>query len=243
MLRIGGGIDRVDTSFYPGHCIHERGLIAPDRVIIVEKLDRCLEHRSYVVLFCVHWDLSSLVFVFGSGEIPPSPTLAFSLDVRGAFRATSGALLATSGVLLVTAGVLLATSGIVLATADLPLATAGILLGTADMLLATADLPLATADLLLATAGLPLAVADVVLATAGRLFTREKALLPRSNRRKPLTNSKPAAPLYLSEDWFELTVSFPQLVPESEDRCGFDPKLDRVATAPEWQCRVSAAGA
>ena len=201
MLRIGGSIDRVDTSFYPGHCIHERGLIAPDRVIIVEKLDRCLEHRSYVVLFCVHWDLSSLVFVFGSGEIPPSPTLAFSLDVRGAFRATSGALLATSGVLL----------------------------GTADMLLATA--------------GLPLATADVVLAAAGQLFTREKALLPRSNRRKPLTNSKPAAPLYLSEDWFELTVSFPQLVPESEDRCGFDPKLDRVATAPEWQCRVSAAAA
>ena len=201
MLGIGGGIDRVDTSFYPGHCIHERGLIAPDRVIIVEKLDRCLEHRSYVVLFCVHWDLSSLVFVFGSGEIPPSPTLAFSLDVRGAFRATSGALLAT----------------------------AGILLGTADMLLATA--------------GLPLATADVVLAAAGQLFTREKALLPRSNRRKPLTNSKPAAPLYLSEDWFELTVSFPQLVPESEDRCGFDPKLDRVATAPEWQCRVSAAAA
>ena len=201
MLGIGGGIDRVDTSFYPGHCIHERGLIAPDRVIIVEKLDRCLEHRSYVVLFCVHWDLSSLVFVFGSGEIPPSPTLAFSLDVRGAFRATSGALLAT----------------------------AGILLGTADMLLATA--------------GLPLATADVVLAAAGQLFTREKALLPRSNRHKPLTNSKPAAPLYLSEDWFELTVSFPQLVPESEDRCGFDPKLDRVATAPEWQCRVSAAGA
>ena len=146
MLRIGGGIDRVDTSFYPGHCIHERGLIAPDRVIIVEKLDRCLEHRSYVVLFCVHWDLSSLVFVFGSGEIPPSPTLAFSLDVRGAFRATSG-----------------------------------VLLGTADMLLATA--------------GLPLATADVVLAAAGQLFTREKALLPRSNRRKPLTNSKPAAPL------------------------------------------------
>ena len=201
MLGIGGGIDRVDTSFYPGHCIHERELIAPDRVIIVEKLDRCLEHRSYVVLFCVHWDLSSLVFVFGSGEIPPSPTLAFSLDVRGAFRATSGALLATSGVLL----------------------------GTADMLLATA--------------GLPLATADVVLAAAGQLFTREKALLPRSNRRKPLTNSKPAAPLYLSEDWFELTVSFPQLVPESEDRCGFDPKLDRVATAPEWQCRVSAAAA
>ena len=191
MLRIGGGIDRVDTSFYPGHCIHERELIAPDRVIIVEKLDRCFEHRSYVVLFCVHWDLSSLVFVFGSGEIPPSPTLAFSLDVRGAFRATSGALLATSGVLL----------------------------GTADMLLATA--------------GLPLATADVVLAAAGQLFTREKALLPRSNRRKPLTNSKPAAPLYLSEDWFELTVSFPQLVPESEDRCGFDPKLDRVAAGPE----------
>ena len=163
MLRIGGGIDRVDTSFYPGHCIHERGLIAPDRVIIVEKLDRCLEHRSYVVLFCVHWDLSSLVFVFGSGEIPPSPTLAFSLDVRGAFRATSG----------------------------------------------------------------------IVLAAAGQLFTREKALLPRSNRRKPLTNSKPAAPLYLSEDWFELTVSFPQLVPESEDRCGFDPRSDRVAASQE----------
>src|SRR5207249_3503628 len=141
-------------------------------------------HRSYVVLFCVHWDLSSLLFVCGSGEIPPSPTLAFSLDVRGAFRATSGALLATSGIVL-----------------------------------ATADLPLATADLL--------------LATAGQLFTREKALLPRSNRRKPLTNSKPAAPLYLSEDWFELTVSFPQLVPESEDRCGFDPKLDRVAAGPE----------
>ena len=205
MLRIGGGIDRVDTSFYPGHCIHERGLIAPDRVIIVEKLDRCLEHRSYVVLFCVHWDLSSLVFVFGSGEIPPSPTLAFSLDVRGAFRATSG---------------------IVLATADLPLAAA-------DTLLATAGILLGTADMLLATAGLPLATADVVLAAAGQLFTREKALLPRSNRRKPLTNSKPAAPLYLSEDWFELTVSFPQLVPESEDRCGFDPKLDRVAAGPE----------
>jgi len=49
-------------------------------------------------------DLSSLLFVCGSGEIPPSPTLAFSLHVRGTFPATSGDLLATSGIVLAAAG-------------------------------------------------------------------------------------------------------------------------------------------
>ena len=33
--------------------------------------------------------------------------------------------------------------------------------------------------------------------------------------------------------FFELTVSFLRPIPESEDRCGFDPTPDRVVAAPE----------